>query len=147
MKRFFEKINKTETCWIWTATINRGGYGMFRDGKMKNAHRVSYEIIKGPIPEGLFLDHICRVRHCVNPDHLEPVTNKENVLRGESICAKNKLKTHCKRGHEFISENIIIESENRRRCKTCYNERQNQYRKTEKSKQYQKNYHANNKKS
>jgi hypothetical protein len=69
-------------CWLWKRHINGTGYGMVRDGKLRLAHRVYYERAKGPIPEGLTLDHLCRQRHCVNPDHLEAVTLKENIRRG-----------------------------------------------------------------
>lgn len=81
--RFWDKVNKTETCWLWTGSVGTHGYGGFRyDGKVKKAHRVSYEMTNGAIPNGLQVDHICRVRHCVNPDHLRTATNgqqRENI--------------------------------------------------------------------
>ncbi len=98
-------------CWLWTSTLNVHGYGqlsrLMPDGKwrMKRAHRISYEIHIGPIPDGLQLDHLCRVRNCINPSHLEPVTNRENSLRGAGFCAENAAKTHCPAGHEYNEEN------------------------------------------
>lgn len=83
-QRFWAKVSGRETdgCWLWTASCNPGGYGIFRDGKQLVAHRWSYKRLVGPIPEGLQLDHLCRVRSCVNPAHLEPVTQAENIRRG-----------------------------------------------------------------
>jgi len=101
-------------CWIWTGPKNPGGYGTpYFQGKMRRAHRVAYELILGTIPAGKQLDHLCRVRHCVNPAHLEPVTNKENALRGFSFSAKNAKKTHCINGHEFSGQNLRIDPSGR----------------------------------
>src|SRR5258706_11387542 len=102
--RFWTKVDRsagTEGCWPWLAYKKPEGYGHFRIGRdIKLVHRISYEMLIGAIPEGLQLDHLCRIRSCVNPLHLEPVTNKENVLRGEGITAKQSRQTHCLRGHE-----------------------------------------------
>ena len=88
-ERFWPKVNLLGDCWLWLAYVNHGGYGRFRVGSMTdgtrrtvNAHRWAYEHLVGPIPEGLDLDHLCRVPGCVNPEHLEPVTHRENVARG-----------------------------------------------------------------
>jgi hypothetical protein len=84
------------------------------------AHRVSYELHKGPIPEGLVIDHLCRVRHCVNPDHLRAVTHAVNILAGVGRGALHARKTHCVNGHEFTAENTrLCEGGRRRRCRTC----------------------------
>ena len=85
IQRFLMKVEKTPTCWLWTAAKQQGGYGMFgakNTKKVVAAHRWSYEHFVGPIPKGMQIDHLCRVRHCVNPAHLEPVTPKENLRRG-----------------------------------------------------------------
>lgn len=88
VQRFWEKVDKTATCWLWRGAINRNGYGNFLAGgtradglRYQEAHIVSYELHRGPIPDGLELDHLCRVHHCVNPDHLEPVTHTVNMRR------------------------------------------------------------------
>lgn len=118
--RFFRRIDKTESCWLWTGRKNRGGYGRLTiNGTTTGAHRWSYEYHVGPIPEGLVIDHLCRTRACVNPAHLEPVTNTENIRRGEA-----GQRTHCYAGHEFTPENTIIRTSPSvpypyRVCKTC----------------------------
>ncbi len=119
IERFLNKVNKTKTCWIWTAGKSscRMGYGRFwHNEKLKMAHRFSYEIFKGKIPKGLHLDHLCRNPICVNPDHLEPVTAYENAKRSPYF---NGHKTHCIRGHEFDKFNTIFDNKGRRSCKIC----------------------------
>jgi len=110
-------------CWVWTGFIDRHGYGRFRVegrvGKTLFAHRVSYELFVGPIPAGLQIDHLCRNHPCVNPRHLEPVTQKENCLRGESPFARNFRKTACINGHPFSEENTYARKRGGRDCKTC----------------------------
>jgi hypothetical protein len=103
-------------CWVWQLRIDTYGYGRVH---AEPAHRVSYEERRGPIPAGLTLDHLCRVRECINPDHLEPVTNGENILRGESFSARNARKTHCPNGHPLSGANLRVEANGARRCKTC----------------------------
>lgn len=85
--RFWEKVNKTGTCWIWTGAITSRGYGALRgdDGQLLLTHRFSYELHVGPIPDGLVIDHLCRNRACCNPTHLEPVTQWENITRGQLV--------------------------------------------------------------
>jgi hypothetical protein len=105
-------------CWLWTGVERNGkGYGrFFFDGKNRLAHRWSYEHFKGPIPKGLELDHLCRVRGCVNPDHLEAVTHKENVLRGNVA----KSSPTCRQGHLKEGRNLYtVPSTKARRCRTC----------------------------
>ncbi len=125
-KRFWEKVDRRgpDECWEWTASVKPNGYGQFsvvRDGKwLKSyAHRYSYELIVGPIPEGLQLDHLCRNKACVNPNHLEPVTNRENQIRGNGVGGLNFRKTHCKHGHEFTPENTYIRPAGTRECRAC----------------------------
>lgn len=141
VSRLMSKINKNGPiikphlgpCWTWKASFTHNGYGRFKyQGKTVLAHRYSYTVLKGPIPEGLTLDHICRNTACVNPDHLEPVTMKVNVLRGDTITAANSVKTHCNMGHELSGENLFIRSDGRRRCRTCERASQKRLRATEK---------------
>lgn len=105
-------------CWEWTAARYGGGYGGIRvGGKLRPAHRVSYELAVGPIPEELVIDHLCRNRACVNPDHLEVVSFRENILRGKEA-ARPDLQTHCKQGHEYTPENTYIHRRGRN-CRAC----------------------------
>ena len=107
-------------CWLWAAGTSIGGYGQFwSERKMVPAHRYAYTRWVGPIPDGLQLDHLCRVRNCVNPGHLEPVTSRENTLRGETVPAANAAKTHCVHGHEFTPGNTYIRPDGWRRCRIC----------------------------
>lgn len=85
--RFWWKVHKTTTCWIWRGVLDRDGYGQFGVGRKNlRAHRWAYESVVGPIPEGLEIDHLCRVKSCVNPLHMEPVTKTENIRRARSAC-------------------------------------------------------------
>jgi hypothetical protein len=105
-------------CWLWTGVPTSAGYSQFRiDGPRVKTHRFSYKMLVGPIPPGLQLDHLCRIRHCVNPDHLEPVTQAENIRRGQAG-AHNATKTHCLVGHAFTPENTYVH-QGQRRCRTC----------------------------
>lgn len=107
-------------CWIWQLARNGAGYGKCKvDGKNACAHRVYYELLVGPIPQGLTLDHLCRNPACVNPGHLEPVTTRENILRGVGLSAQNARKTHCKHGHPFDAKNTRITPEGFRACRAC----------------------------
>jgi len=118
-ERFWAKVNKTETCWLWTANRGRSGYGNFRyQNRQTRAHRTAYEWLVGPIPEGLQLDHLCRVRHCVNPEHLEPTTGKVNTLRGTGPSALNAVKTHCSQDHPLDGDNLYT-WKNERGCRSC----------------------------
>lgn len=117
------KIERTEAgCWLWTAARNTAGYGQVSwRGRWTLAHRTVYQEMVGPIPAGFVLDHLCRVRHCVNPAHLEPVTLKANVLRGVGFAAKNAQKTHCPKGHPYEGRNIVRGAHGRthRLCREC----------------------------
>lgn len=124
LERFEEKyvVNDETGCWEWTAVKNGpAGYGRFTfEGKKVLAHRWSYEHFVGEIPEGLVIDHICRVRHCVNPDHLRPATTKENLLAdgSESLARLNAEKTSCPRGHAYTPENTKSHGMGRK-CRAC----------------------------
>ena len=137
-QRFWAKVNKTDTCWLWTACA-RGGYGQISAGgrsrKILSAHRVAYEMLVGPIPEGLDLDHLCRVTLCVNPKHLEPVTHRENLLRGESPSAKHARKTECLRGHPLSGANLYTNPRGHRSCKICRSEHAKRYYRRRKANQ------------
>lgn len=128
--RFWKCVNKNGPipsyrpelgpCWIWTAATH-GGYGTFwyENHTKSQAHRFAYELLVGPIPDDLQLDHLCRVHGCVNPAHLEPVTSKINCLRGESFAAINATKTHCSYGHAFDSTNTKERKSGGRDCRIC----------------------------
>lgn len=120
-KRFWSKVKKTPRCWLWTGYRDPRGYGKFSaDGVMGNAHRFAYEHFVGPIPTGLHVDHLCRNPSCVRPDHLEPVTPRENAMRGVSFSAVNAQKTQCPRGHPLSGANLYVEpSTQGRLCRTC----------------------------
>ena len=126
-ERFHTKfIPVTESgCWIWMSEISNNGYGRMRDSyKVKRmAHRIAWELYFGPIQEDLEIDHLCRVRCCVNPAHLEPVTARINIFRGNGGWLKNKSKTHCPQGHPYSGGNLIAERRSRR-CRTCHNHHQ-----------------------
>jgi hypothetical protein len=127
-ERLLEKIAvDVETgCWLWTAYTDPAGYGRIATSAQPNpelAHRVSYRLYVGPIPEGLTLDHLCRVRRCVNPAHLEPVTLAENKRRGESLAAQNARKTHCPQGHPYDEANTHVTAQGYRDCRACNRER------------------------
>lgn len=119
-ERFWAKVQKTDDCWLWTAGQAGAGYGQFSvRGTHVYAHRWSYEQAKGAIPEGLVIDHLCRNRLCVRPSHLEAVTQRTNVLRGETLPAQEVALTHCLRGHEFTPENTRITPTGTRACRPC----------------------------
>lgn len=119
-ERFWSKVDVTEDCWLWRAVTDVEGYGRFRiRGGMERAHRVAYTFVVGPIPDGLVLDHLCRVKSCVNPFHLEPVSRWENVRRSDNLFAAQSRRTHCKRGHEFTEANTNLRPPNRRECRAC----------------------------
>lgn len=115
-KAFSYTVDPDTGCWIWDHVKDRHGYGHFSH---VGAHRWSYELHVGPIPEGLSLDHLCRNPPCVNPDHLEPVTHRENVLRGVSPCAQHARQTHCKRGHPLSGDNLRLRPNGHRACREC----------------------------
>jgi len=127
-KRFWKNVAITPSCWLWTATIT-DGYGRIQINKKKMyAHRLAYELLIGIIPNGLELDHLCRVRNCVNPNHLEPVTHKENLQRG--IHSNGQInKTCCKHGHEYTNKNTYKYPDGRRDCRICQKIRTTKYRK------------------
>lgn len=130
--RFWSKCSPCPMsgCWLWFGTASHGDYGQLKWGSgMRYAHRVAYSVLAGGVPEGLQLDHLCRVRRCVNPAHLEPVTPRVNVLRGLSPLVtkrRHALVTYCPRGHEYTKENTMTRpsAPNERSCRQCQRDRQ-----------------------
>lgn len=116
-ERLWEKVQKTETCWLWQGTIDVCGYGRIgradRPNRKMLAHRAAYTLAVGPIPSGYSLDHLCRVRACVNPAHLEPVTHAENMRRARDA------KGHCPHGHPYDVVNTYLDASGWRHCRTC----------------------------
>ena len=128
-KRFWEKIEPEPNsgCWIWIGASKQYGYGCFGWlGKIELAHRLIYRHMVGSIPDDLELDHKCRFPACVNPRHLEPVTHRENMLRGENPTALNSRRMICSNGHPFNPENTYIppSEPRRRRCRICMRKQQ-----------------------
>ncbi len=123
LDRIVDKVVITDTCWLWPTKPNSKGYCYtLEDGRQLRAHRYVYEALVGPIPDGLVLDHLCFVTTCVNPDHLEPVTARENALRARHW--PNAEKTHCAHGHPYDEANTFVWKRNGwRACKTCHRER------------------------
>ena len=137
IERFWRKVDKNGPvpatrpdlgpCWLWLGYKSWDGYGeitwhdrISRKSRKTQAHQFSWNLVKEPIKRPLVSDHLCKVRHCVNPDHIEAVTNRVNVVvRGTGITALNAVKTKCLRGHEFTPKNTIIDKRGRRSCRRC----------------------------
>lgn len=129
-ERFWVKVDRRrdDECWEWQGALE-DGYGVLRrNGLAPRAHRFAYELLVGPIPDGLTLDHLCENTRCVNPAHLEPVMNGVNNLRGNSPWALNAKKTHCVNGHPLSGENLRLVSGGARACKTCVRENTRRWR-------------------
>lgn len=105
-------------CWEWVGCLDDGYGSFFLDGRKRKAHIASFILFGGTIPAGHVIDHLCRKRDCVNPFHLEPVTQKVNVLRGVGIAARNSRKTHCPEGHDLTGDNLYV-FRGMRYCRTC----------------------------
>ena|SRR5215831_7523740 len=118
--RLLARTEITDSCWLWTGPTGDLGYSrVWVDGKGRHGHRVMYEAEIGPVPDGMTLDHLCRVRNCINPAHLEVVSRAENVLRGEGLTAQNARKKRCPKGHRLSGENLYISQKGRRECRIC----------------------------
>jgi hypothetical protein len=124
LDRLLQSVRKDEAgCWIWQGQLGSCGYGrVYHDGKMRSAHRAAWTLVNGPIPQGLEIDHLCRVRNCINPSHLEAVTHAENCQRGTAglnLAAFQRAKTHCPQGHPYSGENLYLPPSGGRICRTC----------------------------
>lgn len=163
-KNFWAKVRRSgdTDCWLWTGSISADGYGRLLAGPHRLAHRYSYTLTKGEIPDGLELDHTCHSasgceaagrschhRRCVNPSHLELVTHGENHARiaiavnrrrGIKVAALQADKTHCPAGHEYTTENTYVDKRGSRNCRTCAAERSRQRGQTEAGRAYQREY-------
>ena len=135
---FFTIPEPNSGCLIWLGPLNNSGYGQMKTGYKSEGtrrtylvHRIAYEHFVGPIPEKMDLDHLCRVRCCVNPAHLEPVTRRENNLRGigpQVHRARKAAQQYCKRGHQLFGDNMFLNSEGKRACKACRKQLSEKYR-------------------
>ena len=122
-------IDPGSDCLLWAGSRNTNGYGQVRDGVRNTVvHRLMYEWFAGPVPAGAELDHLCRVRHCANVAHLEPVSHQENVRRGVSPAAEAAVKTHCVNDHEFTEANTYIDRKGHRYCRPCRAARMRRYK-------------------
>lgn len=136
LERLLKRTEQDGDCWSWTGAKCSEGYGRIqvemgrRQGRIGITHRVAYELLVGAIPAGAHLDHLCRNRACVNPEHLEPVDCRTNVLRGSGLSAVNASKTHCKRGHEFTEDNTRRDRNGSRYCRACASEYRSRLRST-----------------
>ena len=123
--RFVRKFDYSDGCWEWKGYRTPFGYGMFYTAahRLVLAHRWFYEWCYGDVPKSLQMDHLCRNPSCVNPDHLEPVTPRENVMRSDGVCAANAAKTHCPKGHPLDGENLLLIDNGgprkARKCRRC----------------------------
>lgn len=118
--RFWSKVSKTGECWLWIGSLNNNGYGQMRINTRSHlAHRLSYELTYGKISKGLVVNHLCEMPNCVNPKHLEAITQLENVHKGRASRSKpHKQRAYCKNGHSMVPENVYI-YKNNRACREC----------------------------
>ena len=143
----FLNVDSVSKCWNWNGSHTRKGYAKFWwNNKTELAMHFSYETFVGPIPEGLEPDHLCKNKGCSNPDHLEAVTRRENLVRGDSPVGINARKTHCTNGHVFSTENTRINKDGSRACRECgrINAVKSYRKNIEKAKQRSRDYYQRN---
>src|SRR5215470_43505 len=125
------RLHEATGCWIWTGGRTSSGYGsVSRHGRNTTAHRAVYELARGQVPDGLVVDHLCRNSLCCCPDHLEVVTNQENVRRGDAAWIngdRQRSKSHCLQGHPLSGDNLYTTPDGSRQCRTCKRERNRRY--------------------
>lgn len=133
-RRFWGKITPEPNsgCWLWMAYCKPNGYAQFgfERGNVQYGHRVAYQALVGAIPEGMYIDHLCRVRSCVNPMHMEIVTPRENIVRGDCPAVTTKRHagiTHCPKGHPYTGDNLYITKTGNRHCRKCVRQRGLEY--------------------
>lgn len=128
MEKLLTRVEKVSNgCWEWRGYVNKKGYGQTSLKGRDWAHRIFYRHFKGAIPQGTEIDHVCKNRVCVNPDHLEAVSHRENQRRGNSWVGRNYRKTHCPKQHPYSKENTYINPLGARVCRTCQKERNRAY--------------------
>jgi HNH endonuclease len=127
---FWRHVERREDCLIWVGCRTKKGYGhfMYRNRKLYAAHRLAWIWANGQIPNGMQIDHLCRNRSCVNPVHMELVTNKINQFRGQSVSGLSFWKIRCSEGHLLLGDNLYPWQKNRRTCRICHNARETRYR-------------------
>lgn len=132
--RFWDKVTPEPNsgCWLWTAYCKPNGYAQFgfERGNVQYGHRVAYKTLVGNIPKGMCIDHICRVRSCVNPMHMEVVTPQENIIRGdlpELTVKRHAAITHCPHGHPYAGDNLYVTKTGHRHCRECVRQRGREY--------------------
>lgn len=127
-ERYWSKVAQSpDGCWLWQGALDRNGYARtYVNGAKRLVHRISYRWFIGPIPGWLTVEHLCCTRCCVNPNHLEAIPLKENILRGNGWGAKHARKTHCPQGHPYSGDNLYL-AHNRRYCRTCRRMRDRQH--------------------
>ena len=131
LSRFLDKVSPEPNtgCWLWHGSCDGKGYGRIAyEGRSFPAHRASHILFKGPIPNGLQIDHLCRQPGCVNPEHIEAVTARVNNMRGDSVAVKASKATHCPQGHPYSGDNLGRRTtRNERFCKTCKRQQDKDY--------------------
>lgn len=127
--KFWTKVDRSGSCWLWVGPLKKDGYGIAAfDGRTRQVHRVAYELAVGSIPAKFTVDHLCRVRNCVRPEHLELVNGAENTRRAQEANGTGQYATHCPQGHPYDEVNTYVDKRGFRYCKTCQRQRTREWR-------------------